>query len=345
LARRRTTPPPTNQRSARARADLRRAKGTQPPAKRPRGTKTKLELGLSHPDDYDALQRVSVAVRSRLTPFAELEDEFPPPGTICEHARNPLLGGYCKLPAACLKVIPDGYCPISPSDEKPIKYIPWRRRSPYVARTVEPACLPPIGTKIPVCRQHRGMIEYYAKHGTYLDGRSHQLHCDVCRHPESEWVAEQWVRWRLGSEEAQRLLGVPQITWYRHVCALGLDELRRKKDGRKQYLQRAMEKGMDAGGHTIHSGLKAAAQLAREEGDMPAEQIDHNLTAIIGVADITKLSNVDLAAHLERIATSLRSAEKALTNGNGGRPAITLPKDAVRVRPNDSDFEGDGEDD
>lgn len=193
-----------------------------------------------------------------------------------------------------------------------------------------------------LCRQHRGILEAWiawraGDRKRPINGHSHEAFCDVCRHPKREWVEQMFVNWRMTREDAVRELDISHKTWDRHVDKFMLDEKKMRRDKRKKFLLDAIEKGQRAGGHSIATALQAERQLSKAEGDNPPEQ--SNVNVLVANVDMSKLSNEELAAHMDRVAAQLRALEEQSKSQPaleaGEERTITLPKSAIRVREYD----------
>lgn len=276
------------------------------------------DLDLS--DDEDTTPAPAAASRSYRPPEPS---EFGK----CQHPRT-MQRGVCQRDAV-------GIFPI------PHDYVPPRRHAhqPDIPRP-----------ESPLCRQHRYMVEDFAKNGKRtVRAHFHEAHCDVCRHPDCEFVETQWVNWRMGTDEACRTLDVSHRIWYNHVDHFDLMAKKMRRDQRKRMLVEMIEKGIRGGGHNARTALTAAAQLAREEGDQPAEKTEHTMFGVVGHLDLTKLSNAELAHQLRKLAAQVESEPSTATAGRSalasglGSPTIDLPRSAVRVRSGDGYDNGDKE--
>lgn len=203
----------------------------------------------------------------------------------CTHPRS-ARRGVCNRIAVGIYDIPDDYTPACRHANQPD--VPRPRAA--------------------LCRQHRGMVDHFLL-ADNMPGNAHATSCDVCRHKDGDWIGEMWVGWRMSTSEACIAAGVSYKTWYKHADTLGLTTRRRARDSRKKFLEFMMEKGMRGPGHNARTALVAATQLAREEGDMPAEKTDINVTALIGTVDVTRLSGNELADYMEKMAAEVRRVE------------------------------------
>lgn len=123
-----------------------------------------------------------------------------------------------------------------------------------------------------------------------------------------------WVNWLLSTKLAVSELGVTHRAFYNHASYYNLMAKRTAKNPTNIFLMRAAELGMEAGGHTIQSGLRAMELLDKRRNEDKTRKVDHNVHGFIGTADMSKLSTQQLADLAAEVEKKLRILEREGTD-------------------------------
>lgn len=186
-----------------------------------------------------------------------------------------------------------------------------------------------------LCRRHHSMVRAFQL-GKPVKGNSHEALCVICNHPKGRRTMMLWENWQITTINACIELDVTHESFYRHVRHFGLDDKKMAKSSRKRALLMAAELGLAAGDHSVATGLKALTMIHRESNEPTQVMVDHNVSGTIGVGvlDLTKLTEAQLADQAEQLAEQLRAtaARRASLPLNEEREdnVITLPPSSVR---------------
>jgi hypothetical protein len=187
-----------------------------------------------------------------------------------------------------------------------------------------------------LCRQHSRILDAWIK-GIERRGSSHEAWCDICNHPNGKEIMERWCAWEIGATEVMIELGVSHRTLFSHIGYYNLRKQKASKDNLRDALTSIAEKSIASGqGFDAKTAVKALETLNKMRGE--PRQVDVNVkgSLAVGVMDLTKLSNEELAAHFENLSRKLREAPmpKQLTPGIGDgltMPAMGLAADVVEA--------------
>lgn len=244
---------------------------------------------------------------------------------------------YSDIPCQHPKTKSAGVCDRRSVGEFPIpdSYIPESRHSnqPDIPR---PSAF--------LCKQHDRMVKAHVN-GVSMAGNSHEMWCDICNNPKSKLILDEWMRWEITVEHAVAELQVTHRAFYAHVDYFNLTEVKSSKTNLRRMLVRAAERGFGVGDHNVRTALKAVEALRKERMEDKPRKVDLNVSGSVGLVamDLTKLSDVQLAEHLEALAKQVREGSsngaKQITNGgrSEGGAVIDLPRESVKVLDSDHD--------
>lgn len=251
------------------------------------------------------------------------EVEWKPPTSATSRHSSTKYGPRCQHP----RIRQAGVCLSMSVGEfdVPADYIPHTRHAdtPDIPRP-----------KALLCRQHSRILDAWTK-GIERHGSGHETWCDICNHPNGKEIMDRWCMWEITTDLVLIELQVSHKTFYSHVGYFNLRKQKASKDNLRDALTSIAEKSIGSGqGFDAKTAVKALEVLNKMRGE--PRQVDVNVkgSLAVGVMDLTKLSNEELAAHFENLSRKLREAPmpKQLTPGIGDgltMPAMGLTADVV----------------
>jgi hypothetical protein len=134
----------------------------------------------------------------------------------------------------------------------------------------------------------------------------HDRLCKICNHPLKEDIEKDYLNWITPEELSIKYkLSVDSVR--RHIRATGLSDARAKN--KKNFLNRVMEKSLDASKVNASDGINAAKLVMQADGELIDKsetkvQIDGKLETELAGIDTSKLSQL-----LELITKALEDGE------------------------------------